>query len=122
VAHRDQPDRLLVRARVRSDLEALAQVVHSRGKIRIYSTPNADYPFRCIVKREAFGRTIASVAERIQYDNFKNSVAERQGHDRAHVYLGVWDHLRRWLTEAGPFRRVSVGYERRTETGSAKGY
>jgi hypothetical protein len=113
VAHRDEPDRLLVRARVRSDLEALTQAIRGRGKSRIYSTPDHDYPFRCIVKREAFGRALSELAERIQYDNFKNSVAATQGSERAHVYLGIWDHLRRWLQRPAPepFRKASVGYE-----------
>ena len=103
VEHRHQPDCLLVRARARTDLEALIQwiprwVGHDRTcKIRIRSTPSADYPFRCIVKREAFGKALTAIATRIHYDNFKNRVAQTQGKERAHVYLVVWDHLRRML-------------------------
>lgn len=105
VAHRYQTDRLLVRSRVRADLEALTQRIPRLRKLRIYSTPDHDYPFRCIVKRDAFAEALSGVAKGIQYDNFKNRVAETQGTERAHVYMGIWDHLRRWLQR--PERRAA---------------
>jgi len=29
----------------------------------------------------------------IDYDNFKNTVAKVQGHNRSHVYSNVWEDL-----------------------------
>jgi hypothetical protein len=111
VAHRDKPGHLLVRARVRADLEALAGRLWPAPKI--VTTPDADYRYRMLVPAEAFAAVMADAVKAIDYPNFKDQVAERQGSERAHVYLGIWDHLRRRLqrSEPTPFRKASVGYE-----------
>ncbi|MEF9997142.1 MAG: hypothetical protein RR101_06935 [Burkholderiaceae bacterium] len=36
---------------------------------------------------------MAALVEGIDYSNFKNEVARRQGHGRARVYHQVWDAL-----------------------------
>lgn len=95
VAHREKPGYLLVRARARADLEALAKRLTKAP--RIAERPDADYRYRMLVPAEAFATVMADAVRSIDYDNFKDAVAERQGQDRAHVYLGVWDHLRRWF-------------------------
>lgn len=83
-------DRLLVRARVREDLEALADLVPG---LEVEETPDRDYRFRASVTREVWASAAAQLAREIDYPNFKNAVAERQGVDRAHVYGDVWATL-----------------------------
>lgn len=81
---------VLVRARVREDLEALVDLIPS---LEVHETPERDYRFRASVPREAWANAVAELAREIDYPNFKNAVAELQGSDRAHVYSGVWGTL-----------------------------
>lgn len=91
VAHRDKPETVLVRARVREDLEALAELA---GPLDITDTPDGDYGFRAEAARERWSAALVLLASEIDYGNFKNAVAERQGHERAGVYGRVWSALR----------------------------
>ena len=81
VAHRHQPDDLVVRARHADHIQAVfpdAQVVFMRA---------ADYTYRTVLPREvvlqAFGEYLLSM----QYDNFKNSINDDEYHA---VCLDVW--------------------------------
>jgi hypothetical protein len=89
VQHRGKPDRLLVRGRVRADVEALAR----RLVEPLQHTPNADYPYRVEVDRLDFATVMTEAVDGVDYDNFKNAVAEQQGAVRATVYHDVWQDL-----------------------------
>ncbi|HVL40012.1 MAG TPA: hypothetical protein VM328_11535 [Fimbriimonadaceae bacterium] len=96
VAHREVADCLLVRARVRGDIEAVfphAQVEH---------TPHGDYAFRAKVRREEVAEALAQRVEAIDYDNFKNSCPD----SRHRAYLDVWaagaEALQRLDADLGP--------------------
>ncbi len=91
VADRDDASQVLVRARVRQDLEALAEV----GDLpEIAETPTADYRWRVRLSRAEWSRALARLAEEIEYPNFKDAVAERQGHEREGSYHRIWAVLR----------------------------
>ena len=81
---------VLVRARVREDLEALTDLIPG---LDVHETPGRDYRFRASVTREAWATAVAGLAREIDYPNFKNAVADRQGSDRAHEYSSVWGTL-----------------------------
>ena len=87
VEDHQQPGCVLVRARERGDLEALADLI---PRLQGEETPDRDYRFRASVEREAWAGAVAQLAREIDYPNFKNAVAERQGRERAHVYGEVW--------------------------------
>ena len=87
VAHRDDPDALLVRARRPGDIEQVFP------EALVSETPAADYRFRTTLPRGAVADTLAAAVARIDYPNFKASVAEPDRHD---AYLGCWGILRRW--------------------------
>lgn len=91
VAHRDDPDTLLVRARVRADLDALRAQIPS---LEIVERPGSDYRYRAFVSRASWVDAVASLARAIDYGNVKDAVTERQGSARAALYLRVWDVLR----------------------------
>ena len=90
VAHRDDPDQLLVRARVRDDLKALREQIPG---IELTETPEADYRWRAEVSRDKWQSALVALGEDIDYDNFKNAVGEQQGWVRESVYHRVWDAL-----------------------------
>ncbi len=85
---------LTVRARVREDLEQLqARYLPALGPIS--ELDHADYRFRARATRDDVARALAEAARDIDYDNFKNTVADRQGYDRAKAYGRVWQELYR---------------------------
>lgn len=90
VAHRDEPATVLVRARVRSDLESLGNLL---GPLDIRHTPDADYAYRVVMPRERWSHCLAVLAEEIDYPNFKDAVAKRQGWNGARIYHHVWSAL-----------------------------
>ena len=92
VADRDDPDRVLVRARTQSDLEALGRLIPN---LVVLETPGGDYGWRAFVAREDWQRAAAELAAEVDYPNFKSAVAVRQGAERAHLYMEIWSALRR---------------------------
>ncbi len=90
----DRPGYLCVRGRVREDIEALFEL----DSLAVYAaevieTDNSDYRYRVYVRREDWVAAAADLAGQISYDNFKNEVAGRQGSERAHTYMAVWQAL-----------------------------
>jgi hypothetical protein len=95
VAHRTKPGVLLVRARVRSDLEAFSVRVGLEGEVT--ENVRADYRYRLEAPAVDVARVISEELTTMDYDNFKSRVEETQGADRESVYMGIWSHLRRYL-------------------------
>jgi hypothetical protein len=90
---------LTVRARSRSDLEALStEYLPSLGPI--IEGAGTDYPYRAHASPDFLAAAVARIVEDIDYSNFKNAVAERQGPDRAHIYGEVWGVLLRLTARA----------------------
>lgn len=81
VAHRDRPAALLVRARLRGDIERVFP------EAQVAETPGADYRFRAVLPAGTVARVLAGAVAAIRYDNFKASVAEPR---RASAYHDVW--------------------------------
>jgi hypothetical protein len=104
VQHRDQPGRLLVRARDSKDLEAVRGKGYDIG--RIIAMTDADYPYRALVEKAEWGRYLADSAAGIDYGNFKDAVYAADP-ARAKVYLGAWRELMHiedddWDRDRGP--------------------
>lgn len=82
VAHNDRPSYLMVRARLRGDIERVFPHVEVR------ETPVADYRFRAEVHRSRVAEEMKSAVLDITYTNFKKSVPDVMRH---HAYLRVWN-------------------------------
>lgn len=81
--------RLMVRARVKGDLEALrSQYAPELGPTLEW--PGRDYPYRAFISKQHFAEAMVRAVLDLDYGNFKSKVAEVQGYDRAHLYGGVW--------------------------------
>lgn len=73
-------DRFMVRARVRAHLERLKErfpELLGRGDIVEFS--GSDYAHRFFVDRATWAKVIAGLSDEIDYDNFKEKVAQHQG-------------------------------------------
>ena len=93
VAHRHEPDMLLVRARREGDIEA----VFPGAFVEI--NDNADYRYRTVIPRPEVASVLADCVQKVNYDNFKNSIRD---HDRHDNYFDVWGTMNNFQqTEAG---------------------
>ena len=94
VVQKKGDDILTVRARVRSDLEALKEkYIPTLGDI--LEGEGTDYKYRAKVSREDLAKAMQKIIMDIDYSNFKDSVAEQQGYKRASIYGEVWGDLMR---------------------------
>ena len=83
---------LTVRARVRADLENLhKQFLPGLGPIQ--EDAGTDYRYRAKAKKADVAAALACLTESVDYANFKDEVAKRQGKGRAGVYGKVWSAL-----------------------------
>lgn len=89
VADENSKERLLVRARIKGDIES----VFPREARAIMHTPGNDYAYRAYIPRTVVARAMANEVKSIDYPNFKNSV-ENEG--RHNVYLQVWTAMKNW--------------------------
>ena len=81
VAHRTEPEKLLVRARHPDHIHAVfpgVEVIHM---------PHADYPYRAVLDRTVVQSTVADYIKNMTYDNFKASIEDSDYHG---VCLDVW--------------------------------
>lgn len=74
------PDRIMVRARVRGHLEALKKrFVKLLGKCEIKEFAGSDYAYRLFVSKSIWEQVTSGLVEEIDYDNFKSEVSRYQG-------------------------------------------
>ncbi len=85
VQHRDLPGALLVRSRVKGDIERAVPGA------KVFEDLEADYRYRAVVDREAFKTALCQAVDRIDYDNFKGSIHnDPKRHEAA---TAVWQVL-----------------------------
>lgn len=105
VAHRGKPGFVLVRARDRSDLVAFRKALGVLPAPPILATPDADYGFRIVARQAEVATVLDELTRAIDYDNFKNAVAARQGHARADRYHDVWFVVAQLQKQPGRYNR-----------------
>lgn len=76
-------DELLVRARRPGDIEK----VFPEAKGRVVENRRSDYAYRAVVKTHVVKTAIDGEINRINYDNFKDTVGDDALHD---AYMAVW--------------------------------
>jgi hypothetical protein len=85
VAHRNDPDILIVRARIKGDIEAFWP------KAKVLMTPDADYRYRAFIPKEFVAEAIGGIAATIDYDSYKGNITDRR---RSRWYAAVWNAMR----------------------------
>jgi hypothetical protein len=92
IVKKEGEENLTVRARAKQDLLSLKdRYLPQMGAIEV--SDYNDYRYRVRVPREVFAEALRDIALDIDYPNFKNSVAKKQGKGRARVYEDVWQRL-----------------------------
>jgi len=93
VTNRDDSDSLMVRARVRGDIEKVFPLAEP------YQVPRSDYAWRAAVPREKVAEVIARRLLDIDYDNFKDSI-DPLDKPRKRAYTSVWVDMARYQDES----------------------
>jgi len=74
------PNRLMIRARLRSHLEDLRlRFPDKLGKCEIVENSGTDYAYRLFVDKSSWCEVLSALAAETDYDNFKSTVARHQG-------------------------------------------
>ena len=74
------PDRMMVRGRVRTHMEALkARFPELLAACEIQETGSTDYAYRLFMGKPVWVHVLGALAEETNYDNFKSEVAQHQG-------------------------------------------
>jgi hypothetical protein len=79
-------DTLVVRGRVKGDIEAL----FPKAKVRV--TPARDYLYRALISRKVVAEVLAKKIMDIDYDNYKYAITDK-AEARHDAYLSVWWQL-----------------------------
>ena len=86
VEHREDDNLLLIRARCKQDIDALANLVPATP----ISILDADYAWRIEATRAQWAEALVALLAEVTYPNFKNAILDSDHHD---AYLGVWRQL-----------------------------
>ena len=86
VVNRDNKLDLLVRARIKGDIEKIFPDAD------VFEDENADYKYRAFISKAKVAARIMLKMTQINYDNFKNSVKEIE---RKNAYSNIWLELRK---------------------------
>ena len=88
VENRNNKEELLVRSRVRGDIDKIFP------DSNIFEMENSDYKYRSYIKKVEVSEKIREIVTNINYDNFKNSISKSE--DQRHSsYLNVWNEMRK---------------------------
>lgn len=91
-SHRERPHNVLVRARVRADLQRLVERLYTKTAPDIVHTPDADYPYRAEITRlELTSLLEYFVEDELTYDKVKPAIAAGCGPERSSTMLGIWN-------------------------------
>lgn len=88
VENRNNKEELLVRSRVRGDIDKIFP------DSNIFEMENSDYKYRSYIKKIEVSEKIREIVTNINYDNFKDSITKSE--DQRHSsYLNVWNEMRK---------------------------
>jgi len=86
VEHREDRDLLIVRGRVSGDVSRFLGLPQ-RFEVE---TPDADYRFRIVAKRETVERAVVRAVSRVNYPSFKDAVREPWRKSLAMRVWSIW--------------------------------
>lgn len=86
------PDRIMVRARVREHLESLRKRFPDQlGLCDVQEFAGTDYAYRIFVDKRVWSQVLSGLAEETDYDNFKSEVVRYQGREGADYERSLHD-------------------------------
>ena len=86
VENRNNKNELLVRARIKGDIENIF------NDVKTFEDEKADYKYRAYIQRDLVEKVIASQVVSINYANFKGSISP-DDEIRHSAYMRVWSEM-----------------------------
>lgn len=84
---------LLIRARIKEDLDWIKETVPS---LKVETDSAADYAYRCVISRRQFKRALSKAVDEIDYDShFKEAARDNspKAEGRYNAMMGVWSKM-----------------------------
>ena len=85
----DSPSKITARSRDKQSLEVLAELAETE----IIETPYADYGYRVLVSDDIYKVWLTTTVDMLDYDNFKNRIAESRGDVFHDALNNVWTDM-----------------------------
>jgi hypothetical protein len=111
VASMDDPNRLLIRSRIKGDIERMWP------EAKVFELEDADYRYRAQISREELKKALCEAVEGITYTNFKNSVPKKES-KRKEAYTRVWSAMAQVFGAfgVGELMKVQIDFPDNPET------
>ena len=96
VEHKDDPNTMVVRARIGNDIKNIQQMFVDQGneKPEILQMSHSDYKFRIFVNRKIWIEVMTRLMSDLNYTNFKNAAAKEDDFKtmqlRSQAYTSIW--------------------------------
>ena len=101
VEHKDDPNIVIVRARIEKDIKNIQKMFVDQGYERpeILQIRHSDYKFRVFVSRKEWIKVITKLMADLHYTNFKDAVIQEDAIEimqlRDEAYTGIWSIMYR---------------------------
>jgi hypothetical protein len=95
VQDKTDPGRIMVRSRVREDLEKMLARLDMK-ETEILAWAGTDYAYRVFINRSAWCGYLETMSADLNYTNFKAAAVDHQDHARSKAYYTVWRRLYEW--------------------------
>ena len=92
VNNRRNPNQIVLRARVRDDLERLIEK-YVPERPEIIANAGTDYKYRIYLDKSVWANILLNATMDIDYTNFKRSVHDKMGDARADSCFNVWNAM-----------------------------
>ena len=113
VVNRQNNRQLIVRARFEEDIFRLAGILNVAWE---NSKPSADYPFRLVCTKNIWGNFLLKASEEIDYENFKNEMANHFSPERINQLYTVWKTMATPIFESDNSQRAADADARRIKS------
>lgn len=95
VQDKDDAGRIMVRSRIKEDLENMLARLDSQ-ETEILAWVGADYAFRVFIPRAEWRRYLETMSDDLDYTNFKNAAVSHDDYARSQAYYDIWRRLYDW--------------------------
>lgn len=112
VKNKDNPDQIMVRSRVKKDLEALVEKLVTwrfvAERPEILEWTGTDYAYRIFIPRDAWRAYLSQAADDLTYTNFKAAAIAFGDSRRSSAYHNIWQILKDWQDRAQRAQRLQA--------------